>query len=89
MFYWLIMCDALTQLTLHRARTRELPGHVPFVVNQEYINAVTKEWMGPMEALFRDVYATLVKHVKKLIAQQFVQYPLLQSRITYVLILHL
>ena len=60
MFYWLIMCDAPTQLTLHRARTRELPGHVPFVVNQEYINSVTKECMGPIEALFRYVYATLV-----------------------------
>ncbi|KAM5545240.1 hypothetical protein V8D89_001351 [Ganoderma adspersum] len=65
-----------------QARTRELPGHVPFVVNEEYISAITKEWMGPMEALFRDVYATLVKHVKKLITQQFTQYPLLQSRIT-------
>ena len=37
-----------------------------------------------MEAFFRDVYATLVQHVKKLIAQQFSQYPLLQSRVTYV-----
>ena len=56
---------------------------MPFVVNQEYINAIIREWKNPMEALFRDVNATLVKHVKKLIAQQFSQYPLLQSRVTY------
>ena len=56
----------------------------PVVVNQGYINAITREWKSPMETLFRDVNATLIKHVKKLITQQFSQYPLLQSRVTYV-----
>ncbi|KAI1783496.1 P-loop containing nucleoside triphosphate hydrolase protein [Ganoderma leucocontextum] len=77
-FVVLIHCSAIP----HRARTRELPGYVPFVVNQEYIAAITQEWKGPTAKLFHKVHATLVKHVKELIAQQFAQYPLLQSRVT-------
>ncbi|KAI1783118.1 P-loop containing nucleoside triphosphate hydrolase protein [Ganoderma leucocontextum] len=64
------------------ARTRELPGHIPFVVTQEYIMSIISGWQGPAEALFREVHNILVRHVRHLVAEHFAQYPLLQSRIT-------
>ncbi|TBU52257.1 P-loop containing nucleoside triphosphate hydrolase protein [Dichomitus squalens] len=65
----------------HEARTRELPGHIPFVVTQEYITAIIAGWQGPAETLFREEYNILVKHVRQLVNEHFAQYPLLQSRI--------
>ena len=69
---------------MNRTRTRELPGHIPFVVTQDYIMSIISGWQGPAETLFREVHNILMKHVKLLIIQHFAQYPLLQSRITCV-----
>ena len=46
--------------------------------------SIISGWQGPAETLFREVHNILMKHVKHLIIQHFAQYPLLQSRITYV-----
>ncbi|KAG6887851.1 hypothetical protein C0995_012216 [Termitomyces sp. Mi166 len=51
----------------NEARTRELPGNYPFVVQKTYIKAITKQWYAPAQALCRDVYYTLGESVRKLI----------------------
>ncbi|KAG5730381.1 Interferon-induced GTP-binding protein Mx [Termitomyces sp. T112] len=49
------------------ARTRELPGNYPFVVQETYIKAIIKKWRTPAQALCHAVYSTLGQHVQKLI----------------------
>ena len=69
---------------LCRARTRELPEHIPFIVTQEYVVSIIGAWHKPAETLFRDIHNILIKYMKKLVSQHFAQYPLLMSRVTYV-----
>ena len=54
-----------------RARTRELPGNYPFVVQETFIKAIVKQWDKPMEELCNVVFALLVKHVQKLVTKHF------------------
>jgi hypothetical protein len=54
-----------------RARTRELPNHYPFVVEQSYISEVTVKWRQPALDLFEAVDQILNNHVQKIIAQHF------------------
>ncbi|KAK7017181.1 P-loop containing nucleoside triphosphate hydrolase protein [Favolaschia claudopus] len=55
----------------HAARTRELPGHVPFVVQKSYISEFTNKWESPARVLCRLVHTTLALHIKALIAPHF------------------
>ncbi|KAG6897505.1 hypothetical protein C0992_000935 [Termitomyces sp. T32_za158] len=51
----------------NEARTRELPGTYPFVVQGTFISAVIKKWHVPAQALCREVYCILGDHVRNLI----------------------
>ncbi|KAJ7831451.1 P-loop containing nucleoside triphosphate hydrolase protein [Mycena olivaceomarginata] len=53
------------------ARTRELPGHYPFVVQQSFIAEFTSKWASPAIILCRFVHQTLAQHIKALIAIHF------------------
>ncbi|KAF7366190.1 hypothetical protein MVEN_00496000 [Mycena venus] len=55
----------------HAARTRELPGHYPFVVQKFYISEFTSMWESPAMVLCRFVHNTLAQHVKSLITLHF------------------
>ena len=54
-----------------RARTRELPGNYPFVVQKTFIDAAIKEWRTPSLILCKTVHAALSEHVKKLVNKHF------------------
>ncbi|KAF8957357.1 P-loop containing nucleoside triphosphate hydrolase protein [Flammula alnicola] len=58
----------------HGARTRELPGHYPFVVQKTFIESIVKEWHAPSTVLCRTVHSTTSDHVKKLIHKHFGQF---------------
>ncbi|KAJ7877170.1 P-loop containing nucleoside triphosphate hydrolase protein [Mycena leptocephala] len=53
------------------ARTRELPGHYPFVVQESFIVEFTSKWATPAMVLYRFVHNTLGQHVKALITLHF------------------
>ncbi|KAJ7813927.1 P-loop containing nucleoside triphosphate hydrolase protein [Mycena olivaceomarginata] len=53
------------------ARTRELPGHYPFVVQKSFIAEFTVKWQAPAQVLCRVVHSTLAQHVKALITHHF------------------
>ncbi|KAJ7107917.1 P-loop containing nucleoside triphosphate hydrolase protein [Mycena epipterygia] len=53
------------------ARTRELPGHYPFVVQKSFISEFTAKWASPAQVLCRIVHTTLSQHVKALISLHF------------------
>ncbi|KAJ7234502.1 P-loop containing nucleoside triphosphate hydrolase protein [Mycena haematopus] len=53
------------------ARTRELPGHYPFVVQKSFIAEFTNKWENPAMVLCRFVHSTLALHVKALITAHF------------------
>ncbi|KAJ7452986.1 P-loop containing nucleoside triphosphate hydrolase protein [Mycena galericulata] len=53
------------------ARTRELPGHYPFVVQKSFIAEFTAKWASPAQVLCRVVHNTLTQHVKALISETF------------------
>ncbi|KAF8143506.1 P-loop containing nucleoside triphosphate hydrolase protein, partial [Mycena galopus ATCC 62051] len=53
------------------ARTRELPGHYPFVVQKSFIAEITTKWAAPAQLLCRIVHSTLAQHVKTLITRHF------------------
>ncbi|KAJ7829557.1 P-loop containing nucleoside triphosphate hydrolase protein [Mycena leptocephala] len=55
----------------HAARTRELPGHYPFVVQNSFIAEFTSQWALPAMVLCRFVHNTLAQHVKALITLHF------------------
>lgn len=69
-----------------RARTRELPGHYPFVVQQSFIEGIVQEWFAPSAALCKDVHAILSDFVKKLVHKHFGTYGqgYLEQRVRYV-----
>jgi hypothetical protein len=58
----------------HRARTRELPGNYPFVVQKTFIDAAIKEWRAPSLILCKTVHAALSEHVKKLVNKHFSEF---------------
>ncbi|PBK85318.1 hypothetical protein ARMGADRAFT_1055445 [Armillaria gallica] len=65
-----ICVDEVYTRALH-ARTRELPGHYPFVVQASYIFMFTDKWHTPAKTLCRAVYSVLTEHVNKLITKHF------------------
>lgn len=54
-----------------RARTRELPGNFPFVVQQTFIDAIIKQWNTPAHILCKTVYSILTEHVRNLVGLHF------------------
>jgi len=57
--------------TNYRARTRELPGNYPFVVQETFIKTFTKQWHKPAKNLCTIIHRTLTDHVKILITKHF------------------
>ncbi|KAF8152891.1 P-loop containing nucleoside triphosphate hydrolase protein [Pholiota molesta] len=57
-----------------RARTRELPGHYPFMVQRSFIQSFVKQWSAPSEALCRSVHAIMLKHAKQLVQKHLQSY---------------
>ncbi len=49
-------------LHLGRARTRELPGNYPFLVQKTFIDHTIKQWRAPSEVLCQRVYAIISAH---------------------------
>ncbi|KAF8199727.1 P-loop containing nucleoside triphosphate hydrolase protein [Pholiota molesta] len=58
----------------HRARTRELPGSFPFVVQKTFINNITKEWSDPAYMLCETVHATVLEQIKSLVCKHFSEF---------------
>ncbi|KAJ7152852.1 P-loop containing nucleoside triphosphate hydrolase protein [Mycena filopes] len=58
----------------HSARTRELPGNYPFVVQKSFINEFTAQWEAPAQLLCRAVHSALAQHIKALICRHFGQF---------------
>ncbi|KAF9029016.1 hypothetical protein BDZ89DRAFT_1091905 [Hymenopellis radicata] len=54
-----------------QARTRELPGNYPFIVQACFIAAFQKRWLEPAICLCNDTYQILLKHVDDLITNNF------------------
>jgi len=57
-----------------RARTRELPGSYPFVVQKSFINKAIQNWQSPTERLCEDVNTIVTGHVKALIREHFADF---------------
>ncbi|KAF9479395.1 hypothetical protein BDN70DRAFT_878878 [Pholiota conissans] len=58
----------------HRARTRELPGNYPFVVQKNFIDKIIKEWHAPAQILCKTVHSTVHEHIKNLIRKHFAEF---------------
>ncbi|KAJ7617206.1 P-loop containing nucleoside triphosphate hydrolase protein [Roridomyces roridus] len=56
------------------ARTRELPGHYPFVVQKSFIQEFKAKWQAPATILCRFVHNALSRHVKALISDHFAHF---------------
>ncbi|KAH9485773.1 Interferon-induced GTP-binding protein Mx2 [Psilocybe cubensis] len=54
-----------------RARTRELPGHYPFVVQRMFIDSIVKEWQAPAQILCKIVHNIVSDNIKDLIKEHF------------------
>lgn len=54
-----------------RARTRELQGNYPFVVQENFIRDIIKQWNTPAQVLCKTIYAIINEHVKQLVAHHF------------------
>lgn len=76
-------------LLLCRARTRELPGNYPFVVQQTYITSVIEQWRTPAHILCKTVFSILTEHVKTLVQRHFEAFGQgsLEQRVKFVKIL--
>ncbi|KAH9474809.1 Interferon-induced GTP-binding protein Mx [Psilocybe cubensis] len=57
-----------------KAITRELPGHVPYNIIEEYIRTFIKQWDVPSEALIKAVHDIIVKHLKQMVHDHFWQF---------------
>ncbi|KAG6810923.1 hypothetical protein H0H92_009758 [Tricholoma furcatifolium] len=55
----------------NEARTRELPGNYPFVVQETYIRSIIKKWHEPANVFCLFVFQTLQKAILKLIQVHF------------------
>jgi hypothetical protein len=53
------------------ARTRELPGNYPFVVQELYIKEFINKWHLPSQALVTKVHTLVMKHCKKIVTKHF------------------
>ncbi|KAF5353053.1 hypothetical protein D9758_008791 [Tetrapyrgos nigripes] len=55
----------------HEARTRELPGNYPHVVQEHYINQFTRNWSEPAKALCDLVHKLVSEYVFQMIHSHF------------------
>ncbi|KAG5642512.1 hypothetical protein DXG03_002613 [Asterophora parasitica] len=55
----------------NQARTRELPGNYPFVVQETYIKSFVRKWHYPAQILCHTVFRTLGEHVQRLVHTHF------------------
>jgi len=56
------------------ARTRELPGNYPFVVQEAFISRFTQKWSQPARVLCRTIHAMLSKLLRNLVADHFASF---------------
>ncbi|KAL1720013.1 P-loop containing nucleoside triphosphate hydrolase protein [Schizophyllum commune] len=56
------------------ARSRELPGNYPFIIQEEYISDFTSKWAGPAQALCDTVFARIRLQVDQLASKHFGSY---------------
>lgn len=66
----IICIDEVLEMA-QRARTRELPGNYPFVVQQSLIGKTIKKWHFPSQILVKTVHALVMEHCKKLVTEHF------------------
>lgn len=66
-----VQYPSLTIALMHSARTRELPGHYPFVVRTELISAFMKSWRHPALELCDAVERSIGSHMKDLVNRIF------------------
>jgi hypothetical protein len=57
-----------------RARTRELPGNVPFSVKKHYVDQFLATWDGPSKKCLRQSYQDFVTQIDRLVRQHFADY---------------
>ncbi|KAF9036386.1 P-loop containing nucleoside triphosphate hydrolase protein [Panaeolus papilionaceus] len=60
--------------TAQMARSRELPGHYPFVVQETFIENIMRDWDDPALQLCHSVHRTVKDHVNTLIDLHFSKY---------------
>lgn len=53
------------------SRTRELPGHYPFVVQTMFIKDIVEKWRGPAMHLCRTVTELVQEHLNDIVAKHF------------------
>ncbi|KAJ3936011.1 MAG: P-loop containing nucleoside triphosphate hydrolase protein [Lentinula lateritia] len=56
------------------ARTRELPSRYPYVVEESFIQQITKQWSAPSQRLCELVYRTTLDHVLRLVKDHFSEF---------------
>jgi len=78
-------------MNLLSARTRELPGNYPFVVQETFIKVSIDQWREPSLALCQTVYNTLSVQLKALVKTHFQSFGQghLEQRIRTILQQHL
>ncbi|KAF9078476.1 P-loop containing nucleoside triphosphate hydrolase protein [Rhodocollybia butyracea] len=54
------------------ARTRELPGNHPYIVQESFIREFTKQWEAPAQCLCDRVYRITLNYVMKRVEENFV-----------------
>ncbi|KAF8991466.1 P-loop containing nucleoside triphosphate hydrolase protein [Cyathus striatus] len=74
-----------------KARTRELPGHYPFIVQRKYIEEFLKNWEAPTILLCNRIHGTLVDYIRELVTERFADFGQgnLENRIHLILHGHL
>ncbi|RXW23695.1 hypothetical protein EST38_g2159 [Candolleomyces aberdarensis] len=75
----------------HEARTRELPGFYPFVVQQTFIADIVGKWRMPALAYLQKVQGIMSKKVKQLVTHHFGKFGqgVLEQRVKTIIHSHL
>lgn len=70
-----------------RARTRELPGHFPFVVIENFVKEITDQWVAPAQDYVDEVHDIVANYVSDLIRERFGSHAAggLQQHVAYVI----
>ncbi|KAJ4482537.1 P-loop containing nucleoside triphosphate hydrolase protein [Lentinula aciculospora] len=73
------------------ARTRELPGKCPYVVEEWFIQQITKHWSTPSQRLCQIVHRTTLGHVLRLVEDHFSEFGqgLLERQIKIIITEHM
>ncbi|KAH9474808.1 Interferon-induced GTP-binding protein Mx2 [Psilocybe cubensis] len=59
---------------IKKARTRELPDHMPPIVVRTYIQNIVKQWDAPSDALVKSTYNIVSAHLKQMVRDHFHQF---------------